>query len=142
MNEREDLARDQGRLKVFLHPEEITLILAALALMKTDLSLADEQSAKLSMPDIQAIVPKGLFQSLDPVLDAMSENLMSQSRADLRERGDMLGEQKFEETLHESWERHSKMLELMQLVLLASYSKGEEDEGPQWLNFENPGQSD
>ena len=99
-------------------------MLAALALMKGELSLADDRFDELTMEDIKGLIPDGLFRSLDPVLDAVSENLLAQSRADLAERGEVVAEQRFEQAIHESWERHAKLLELMQLVLLASYSQG------------------
>jgi hypothetical protein len=71
------------------------------------------------------MIPNGLFRSLDGVIDRTRENLLAQCRADISERGGPQDHEYFEQVLHESWERHGKLMELMQLVLIAAYSQKE-----------------
>ena len=123
MTPREQAAREQGRIQLFLDAEEISVILTALASLRGELSLADEQLPKLTYPEVKSRIPSGLFSSLDPVIDGISKTIMSQSVADFQERGDANGENQFHETIHERWGWHGELLELMQLVLLASYSQ-------------------
>ena len=122
MNAREQSARDQGRIKLFLDSEEVALLLASLALLKSELSIADEQLPSLKIIEARMRIPQGLFSSLDPVIDSISNGLMAQSVADFEERGDTEGSERFHQTIHERWEWHRELIELMQLVLMAAYS--------------------
>ena len=122
MNAREQSARDQGRIKLFLDSEEVALLLASLALLKSELSIADEQLPSLKIIEARMRIPQGLFSSLDPVIDSISNGLMAQSVADFDERGDVEGSERFHQTIHERWEWHKELIELMQLVLMSAYS--------------------
>ena len=122
MNAREQSAREQGRIKLFLDPGEVALLLASLALLKSELSIADEQLPSLKIAEARMRIPKGLFSSLDPVIDSISNGLMAQSVADFEEQGDTEGSERFHQTIHERWEWHRELIELMQLVLMAAYS--------------------
>lgn len=122
MNAREQAARDQGRIKLFLDSGEVALLLASLALLKSELSIADEQLPSLKIVEARMRIPQGLFSSLDPVIDSISNGLMAQSVADFEERGDTEGSERFHQTIHERWEWHRELIELMQLVLMAAYS--------------------
>ena len=122
MNAREQSARDQGRIQLFLDSEEVALLLASLALLKSELSIADEQLPSLKIVEARMRIPQGLFSSLDPVIDSISNGLMAQSVADFEERGDTEGSERFHQTIHERWEWHKELIELMQLVLMAAYS--------------------
>ena len=122
MNAREQTARDQGRIQLFLDSEEVALLLASLALLKSELSIADEQLPSLKIVEARMRIPQGLFSSLDPVIDSISNGLMAQSVADFEERGDAEGSERFHQTIHERWEWHRELIELMQLVLMAAYS--------------------
>ncbi len=126
MNVREKTARDRGGIKVFLHTEEVAVLVAALALLKSELSMADEHLPSLKITEARMRIPPGLFRSLDAVIENISNGLMAQSAADFEERGDEEGSQQFHETIHERWEWHKQLIELMQLVLMSAYS-GEED---------------
>ena len=128
MDEREQDARDQGRIKLFLHTEEVAVLLTALASLKSELALADEQVGKVKNAEIKMRIPDGLFRSLDPVIDAISNNMMAQSEADFEETGDEEGSGRFHETIHERWEWHAPLIELMQLVLASAYSEGSESQ--------------
>ena len=122
MNAREQEARDQGRIQLFLDSGEVALLLASLALLKSELSIADEQLPSLKIVEARMRIPQGLFSSLDPVIDRISNGLMAQSIADFEERGDAEGSERFHQTIHERWEWHKELIELMQLVLMAAYS--------------------
>ena len=122
MNAREQSARDQGRIQLFLDSGEVALLLASLALLKSELSIADEQLPSLKIVEARMRIPQGLFSSLDPVIDSISNGLMAQSIADFEERGDVEGSERFHQTIHERWEWHKELIELMQLVLMAAYS--------------------
>ncbi|MCH7787668.1 MAG: hypothetical protein IIC22_09170 [Chloroflexi bacterium] len=122
MNAREQSAREQGRIKIFLDPGEVALLLASLALLKSELSIADEQLPSLKIVEARMRIPQGLFSSLDPVIDSISNGLMAQSVADFEERGDVEGSERFHQTIHERWEWHKELIELMQLVLMSAYS--------------------
>ena len=122
MNAREQSARDQGRIKLFLDSEEVALLLASLALLKSELSIADEQLPSLKIIEARMRIPQGLFSSLDPVIESISNGLMAQSVADFDERGDVEGSERFHQTIHERWEWHKELIELMQLVLMSAYS--------------------
>ena len=122
MNAREQAARDQGRIQLFLDSGEVALLLASLALLKSELSIADEQLPSLKIVEARMRIPQGLFSSLDPVIDSISNGLMAQSVADFEERGDAEGSERFHQTIHERWEWHRELIELMQLVLMAAYS--------------------
>ncbi len=122
MNAREQSARDQGRIQLFLDSGEVALLLASLALLKSELSIADEQLPSLKIVEARMRIPQGLFSSLDPIIDSISNGLMEQSVADFEERGDAEGSERFHQTIHERWEWHRELIELMQLVLMAAYS--------------------
>ena len=122
MNAREQSAREQGRIKIFLDPGEVALLLASLALLKSELSIADEQLPSLKIVEARMRIPQGLFSSLDPVIESISNGLMAQSVADFDERGDVEGSERFHQTIHERWEWHKELIELMQLVLMSAYS--------------------
>lgn len=122
MKAREQLAREQGRIQLFLDSGEVALLLASLALLKSELSIADEQLPSLKIVEARMRIPQGLFSSLDPVIDSISNGLMAQSVADFEERGDTEGSERFHQTIHERWEWHRELIELMQLVLMAAYS--------------------
>ena len=126
MDERERAARERGDIKVFLHTEEAAVVFAALALLKSELLLADEHVPSLKSMDARMRIPPGLFRSLDEVIDRITARLMAQCEADFAERGDEDGTRAFHETLHERWEWHSQLMELMQLVLMSAY--GDRDE--------------
>ena len=122
MKAREQLAREQGRIQLFLDSGEVALLLASLALLKSELSIADEQLPSLKIVEARMRIPQGLFSSLDPVIDSISNGLMAQSVADFEERGDTEGSERFHQTIHERWEWHKELIELMQLVLMSAYS--------------------
>jgi len=122
MKAREQLAREQGRIQLFLDSGEVALLLASLALLKSELSIADEQLPSLKIVEARMRIPQGLFSSLDPVIDSISNGLIAQSVADFEERGDTEGSERFHQTIHERWEWHRELIELMQLVLMAAYS--------------------
>ena len=125
MDTRERAARARGDIKVYVHTEEAAVVFAALALLKSELLLADEHLPSLKSLDARMRIPPGLFGSLDEVIDGISARLMAQCEADFAERGDEDGARAFHETLHERWEWHSQLMELMQLVLMSAY--GERD---------------
>lgn len=122
MEAREQEARARGDIKVFLHTEEAAVMFAALALLKSELLLADEHLPSLKSLDARMRIPPGLFRSLDEVIDRISARLIAQCEADFTERGDEEGVSKFHETIHERWEWHKQLMELMQLVLMSAYS--------------------
>ena len=122
MDTREQAARARGDVKVYVHTEEAAVVFAALALLKSELLLADEHLPSLKSMDARMRIPPGLFGSLDEVIDRISARLMAQCEADFDERGDEDGARTFHETLHERWEWHSQLMELMQLVLMSAYS--------------------
>ena len=126
MDTREQAARARGDIKVFVHTEETAIILAALALLKSELLLADEHLPSLKSLDARMRIPPGLFSSLDEVIDGISARLLAQCEADFDERGDEDGARRFHETIHERWEWHSQLMELMQLVLMSAYSARDE----------------
>ena len=95
---------------------------AALALLKSELLLADEHLPSLKSLDARMRIPPGLFRSLDDVIDRISARFIAQCEADFTERGDEDGVREFHETIHERWEWHSQLMELMQLVLMSAYS--------------------
>ena len=121
MDEREQEARARGDIKVFLHTEEAAVMFAALALLKSELLLADEHVPSLKSLDARMRIPPGLFRSLDDVIDRITARFIAQCEADFTERGDEDGVRKFHETIHERWEWHSQLMELMQLVLMSAY---------------------
>ncbi len=125
MNTREQAARARGDIKVYVHTEEAAVVFAALALLKSELLLADEHLPSLKSLDARMRIPPGLFHSLDEVIDGISARLMAQCEADFAERGDEDGARAFHETLHERWEWHSQLMELMQLVLMSAYGERE-----------------
>lgn len=122
MEAREQEARARGDIKVFLHTEEAAVMFAALALLKSELLLADEHLPSLKSLDARMRIPPGLFRSLDDVIDRISARFIAQCEADFTERGDEDGVREFHETIHERWEWHSQLMELMQLVLMSAYS--------------------
>ena len=122
MNTRDQAARERGDIKIYVHTEEAAVMFSALALLKSELLLADEHVPSLKSVEARMRIPPGLFRSLDEVIDRISARLLAQCEADFDERGDEDGARRFHETIHERWEWHKQLVELMQLVLMSAYS--------------------
>ncbi len=121
MHQNEEIHRNQERIKLLLHTEEIAILITSLSALRSELALADEQIRELQVPEIKIRVPDNLFQSLDPIIDSISRNVMEQSERYFEEKKDLEGKQLFHSTMHERWQWHSQLIELMQLVLAAAY---------------------
>ena len=125
MNQNNKTPRDQEHIKLFLHTEAIAILITSLSALRSELALADEQIRELQAPEIKMRIPDNLFQSLDPIIESISTSVMEQSERYFDENKDLEGKQIFHSTIHERWQWHSQLIELMQLVLAAAYRKNE-----------------
>jgi len=123
MATQDEKTQAQESIKLSLKTEEVALIVSALALLKSELSLADEELPNLKFSDARLRIPTGLFRSLDSAIDRISNVLLRQSQADFEERGDEVGKERFHQVIHERWEQYKELIELMQLVLMSAYAK-------------------
>ena len=91
MHQNEEIHRNQERIKLLLHTEEIAILITSLSALRSELALADEQIRELQVPEIKIRVPDNLFQSLDPIIDSISRNVMEQSERYFEEKKDLEG---------------------------------------------------
>jgi hypothetical protein len=102
MNDREDAARRSGAMKVFLKPDEVGLLAAALTWMRTDLSLTRRLVEDSAPEEVRAQVPADLFNNWSQLLETVHKTLVLHALADAQERGSRDERQSVEEAV-KSW---------------------------------------
>ena len=91
MDIREKVAREGGRLKVFLQPDEVAILVDVLTWVRDDLELTHKQLSDLgglTKSTLEKIpLPKGIFQSYDGILESARTSLLFHAVADCDEQG-------------------------------------------------------
>lgn len=89
MDTREKMARSHGRLKLFLKPEEVALLLDALAWVREDLVIAGKHFSQVEngvMKSVLEKIPRDIFERYDEIIETTRGSLLVHSVADCDER--------------------------------------------------------
>jgi hypothetical protein len=126
MNAREQAARENNDIKLFLSPDEVALLLSCLAWVTADLQVADEELRKLGgvigEPIKSSIPPEAsdAFAALPPVLTLTYKTLLVHSAAHFDETEDNKGRADFQDKMNKFHESTLNIKYIRTLVSLGT----------------------
>jgi hypothetical protein len=124
MNAREESARKNGLVKVFLLPQEVALMVACLEWVSLDLKIADMELKKLDKPvtkPIKSRIPDRVFAAPVPVVTSTMKTLIVHSVAHYEETDDTDGKNRLQEETDKWCKRFGAIRDCRDLVALGTH---------------------
>jgi hypothetical protein len=106
-------------IKLFLSPDEVSVLVSSLNWLKEDLTNVIENLQKLNTPEVEPIasnIRSDFFTVFTSFIDRTIEHILTESSAKFNERGDNKGKENLKEVLDRIHERTQELRQYEQIV--------------------------
>ena len=119
MNAPEKSVPKHKLIKLYLRPDEVSMLVSSLYWLKEDLTNVIEKLQELNTPEVEPItgnIRSDFFTVFTSFIDSTIEHILAESGANFDERGDNKGKENLEEVLDRIHERTQELRQYEQVV--------------------------